>query len=201
MFCSNCGKESPDSNVFCTECGAKLRQTDYTQASGRQPWTQQYNPAPQAQTIQPQPAMKWYKFLIYFSLFLAAADNLIFGILNFFGGNHFINGLDAATLYAAHDGLKILDVGYGIVYLAFVPFAFYIRSVLAGFKKYAPDMFYIYSIVGDLISISYIIFSAIVTEGNISETAGELVSTVAGSILYIALNVIYFNKRKHLFVN
>lgn len=24
MFCTNCGKELPDSNTFCTECGAKL---------------------------------------------------------------------------------------------------------------------------------------------------------------------------------
>lgn len=194
MFCSNCGKELPDNIAYCTNCGVKLQNINNPQASARMPWTQQYNP------VQPQPEMKWYKFLIYFSFFAGAVLNLISGILNFVGGNYLIYGLDPETVYSTFDGLRILDIGYGIVYIAFVPFALYVRSALAGFKKDAPNMFYIYTIAGSFISVSYSLFSSIVMSGDISETIGQIVGNIAGQVLFIALNIIYFNKRKQLFV-
>lgn len=196
MFCSNCGKELPDNIAYCTNCGVKLQNVNV-----RVPWTQQYNPVPPAQPVQIQPAMNWYKFLIYFSLFAGAVINLIAGILSFVGGEYMILGLDPEEVYSTYDGLKILDIGYGIVYLAFIPFALYVRSALAGFKKEAPNMFYIYDIAGSVISASYTLFSSIVMNGDVSETIGQLIGSIAGSVLFIALNVIYFNKRKQLFVN
>lgn len=110
-------------------------------------------------------------------------------------------GMEPDAVYGAYDGLKTLDIGYGIVYLAFVPFALYVRSALAGFKKDAPNMFYIYIIAGIIISASYTLFSSIVMDGDVSQTIGQLIGSVGGNVLFIALNVIYFNKRKHMFVN
>lgn len=196
MFCSNCGKELPDSIAYCTNCGVKLQS-----ANVRVPWTQQYNPVPPAQPVQVMPTMNWYKFLIYFSLFAGAVINLIAGIISFVGGEYMILGLDPEEVYGIYDGLKTLDIGYGIVYLSFIPFALYVRSALAGFKKEAPNMFYIYDIAGAVISVSYTLFSSIVTDGDISQTIGQLIGSIAGNVLFIALNVIYFNKRKQLFVN
>lgn len=201
MFCSNCGKELSDNNAYCTNCGVKLRNVNYTQTNGHVPWTQQYNPVQPVQPMQPEPEMKWYKFLICFSLFAGAADSLISGMLSIFGGNHFIYGLDAETVYNTFDGLKILDVGYGIVYIALIPFALYVRHALAGYKKDAPNMFYIYRIARAFVSASYSLFATVVMDGNVSETVGEIVGDVAGQVLFIALNIIYFNKRKQLFNN
>lgn len=199
MFCSNCGKELPDSIAFCTNCGAKLNNANNINTQVRAPWTQQYNPVPPSQLIQTQPEMKWYKFLICFSLFAGAVLNLVSGILSFVGGNYMIYGLDPETVYSTFDGLKILDIGYGIVYIAFVPFALYVRFALAGYKKDAPNMYHIYNIAGAFISVSYSLFSSIIMGGDISETIGQIVGNIAGQILFIALNIIYFNKRKHLF--
>lgn len=201
MFCSNCGKELPDNIAYCTNCGVKLQNTNQANANGRVPWTQQYNPVPPAQPVQIQPAMNWYKFLIYFSLFAGAVINLVSGIFSFVGGSYMIFGLDPETVYSIYDGLKILDIGYGIVYLAFIPFALYVRSALAGFKKDAPNMFYIYNIAGVIVSASYTLFSSIVMDVDISQTIGQLIGSIGGNVLFIALNVIYFNKRKQLFVN
>ncbi len=197
MFCSNCGKELPDNIAYCTNCGSKLHNENHIHEQARAAWTQQYNPVPPVQPVQPE--MKWYKFLISFSLFAGAVLNLISGVLNFAGANYMILGLDPETLYSSYEGLRTLDIGYGLVYLAFVPFALYVRFALAGFKNDAPNMFYIYNIAGAFISVSYSLFSSIVMGGDISETIGQIVGNIAGQILFIALNIIYFNKRKHLF--
>lgn len=202
MFCSNCGKELPDSVAFCTNCGAKLKNTDYTQAGNtRAPWTQQYNPVTPAQPVQPALPMNWYKFLIYFSLFAGAVVNFISGILNLTGGNYLIYGVDPETVYSAFDGMHTLDIGFGIVYFALIPFALIARSSLAKFKKDAPNMFYIYHGASMIVSVIYNIFSVIITGGSVSEIIAQALGTAAGVVLFVALNIIYFNKRKHLFVN
>ena len=198
MFCSGCGKELPDSVAYCTECGAKLREENSTYINGHPSWTRRFNPVQPAQPVLP---MNWYKFLINFSLFAGAVLNLIMGILNFAGNSFIFSGSDLEMLYSAHEGLRVLDIGYGIVYIALIPFILYVRFAFSGFKKDAPNVFYIYCVADYIISVSYTIFSSIVTDGSFSLTVGQIIGDVAGVILYIALNMIYFNKRKHLFVN
>ena len=198
MFCTNCGKELPDNVAFCTNCGLKLKNTYHSQSEVHAPWTQQYNPVPPA---QPELSMKWYKFLIYFSLIAGAVLNFVYGILNLTGGNYLIYGVEPETMYSAFEGLQTLDIGFGIVYLALIPFALIVRSSLAKYKKDAPGMLYIYHGACMLISLSYNMFSVIITGGSVSEIIAQALGTVAGVVLFIALNIIYFNKRKHLFVN
>lgn len=198
MFCSNCGKELPDNVAFCTNCGVKLKNNYQSRNEVHAPWTQQYNPVPPSQPALP---MNWYKFLIYFSLFAGAVVNFISGILNLTGGNYLIYGVDPETVYSAFDGMHILDIGFGIVYFALIPFALIARSSLAKFKKDAPNMFYIYHGASMIVSVAYNMFSVIITGGSISEIIAQALGTAAGVVLFIALNIIYFNKRKHLFVN
>lgn len=200
MLCPECGKELPDNDAVCIDCSAKSDDTDFSQMQ-TYAYTQHDIPMPSAQSLKPDLPMKWYKFLIYFSLFVVAASYLLAGIMNFTGNSFLLFGFDSETLYSTNDGLRILDIGYGIVYIAMIPFVMYVRSSLSDFKKGAPDIFYICSAADCVITVSYIVFSQIITEDSILQEAGEIVGDILGKITYIALNINYFNKRKHLFVN
>lgn len=199
MFCSNCGKELPDNAAFCANCGTKLREENAAYINGHPSWTQQYNPVPNVLPQKPQPIMNWYKFLIYFFLYAGAAINFLCAVLYLTGGHFSIFGLD--YIYNKYSGLRMLDIGQGIVLIALIPFAFIVRNALAKYKKDAPKMFCIYHVASETIPLIFLFFNAIVMHENTSDVISQFIGTIAGQTLFITLNVIYFNKRKHLFVN
>ena len=47
MYCTNCGKQMPDGQSFCTACGAALQKNNSAQQAAYQPQSSNSQPAPQ----------------------------------------------------------------------------------------------------------------------------------------------------------
>ena len=111
-FCSNCGAQLENENAqFCTNCGAKIGETAVESAPVSQV------SAPVAEPTA-QFGMKWYKFLIYFALFLGAVVNFINGVNYLTGNIYFVQSGGEATaemIYAFFgSSLKTIDIIFGI---------------------------------------------------------------------------------------
>ena len=141
--------------------------------------------------------MKWYKFLIYFSLFAGAVINVASGI-PFLNGS--IYGGYADNVYSVFPALKTVDVMYGIVALATAVLCIVARFALAKYKKNGPALLLSIYAIGIVVSIVYFIaVKSIVTD--IDLDTSSIVSSLVSSVVMIIINKIYFDKRKHLFVN
>lgn len=150
--------------------------------------------------------MKWYKFLIYFSLFASAFLNFVNGILYISGMIYDIAGsapgFDSMSqaVYAAYPSLRIADLITGVLYIAVGIFSLVVRSQLAKFKKPAPNSLLVLYAAVLVITVVYTVFvSAVTGVGILSDPT--LISNIVTSLAMILLNHIYFKKRKHLFVN
>lgn len=118
--------------------------------------------------------MKWYKFVIYVQLFVNALINLRNGALYFYHGG-------MSTAYNILGIFSILGAVYAVI----------VRQFLAHYKKIAPILYYINWA-----------FSIVLSAVEMYLGPGEInyVSLSIG-IAILVDNVVYFKKRKHLFVN
>lgn len=233
MFCGKCGAELPDNAVICSYCGESVSATvgaaadtqsgaaGYNAQPAQQPPTYQQNYAQpnngytdqyQSQMnnatfntgLQNVYPMKWYKFLIYFSLFAGAVLNFISGIMCMNGTQYEGDGITADMVYAFYDGLKETDMIFGIACIVSAVLLIYTRFLLAGYKRNAPMMVtvsYAFTCVASLIYV--IAVSVILSNAGIdaSETISSEIPSLIGAAVMIVVNYIYFNKRKALFVN
>ena len=133
--------------------------------------------------------MKWFHFLIYFVLWLNAGAYVLLGFL--------LLGFAVDTL----------DMVYAGILLGFAVFCLITRSRLAKFKKGAPGCLYAVYILGNVVLVLFFnIISWMVTSGSLTDLVAmlldpSLLSAIVGTIIAVAINKVYFNKRKHLFVN
>ena len=198
-ICDKCGEEVFDYSVRnCPKCGnsiqidtqfGKIKDSDYLDYTD----TQSFEP-------KNNMPMKWYKFLIYVSLFLGA-------IINFANGISYITGYIYTTYQTTPEiiyqyygaGLQIIDVIYGICILLLAAFAIYTRMRLAKFKKNAVNCILAYLALNILITLLYnTMLNAIF---NVPALNASYIGTLIGNMIFIFLNYIYFNKRRHLFYN
>lgn len=202
-FCNKCGVQIENENAqFCTNCGAQIGAsiTNSTSIYGQQQPKPSYIPAEPVMQYK----MKWFKFLIYFALFLGAFVNLVFGFNYISGGIYFSqsNGqVTADTVYSVYGmGLKALDVIYGIVMLALAGFGIYTRSRLAKYKANAPMCVYVLYGAGTALTFVYNIALLAVTGLNQIFTVNSITSLIT-AVVVILLNRKYFSKRASLFIN
>ena len=164
----------------------------YDQAAYQQDY--QYNGA--YEQTEPAFSMKWYKFVVYVQLFLAALSALGSGIMMMTGLHY---GGYSEHVYAAYGDMKIIDIAFGIFYLVCIPIAIITRQKLAKYKADGP-MFLMLTIVLSLaISLLYAVSSALVTGVNVFDAT--VIGTIIGNVALIVGNHIYFKKRKDLFCN
>lgn len=215
MFCPNCGNQVAEGQAFCANCGTKMQapaapeqpvqqpvqQPTYTEPVYTQPAYQQ---APEQ--LGPQQSMKWYKFLIYFSLFASAILNVVSGIMLLIGESYKNEDGDNITeaLYKLMDGLESVDMIFGIIIIAFAVFLIYVRFRLAGFYKNGPKMLLTVYVLIAVINIVYII----AVESCHTELTSKLIeidytnaiTQIIVAVVMVIVNTVYFNKRKELFV-
>ena len=204
MQCPKCRAAMPNGAKYCTECGAKLPVQPDSVPNVPQPAIQEapayeaqpvMTEAPPAQELQPC-GMKWYKFLIYFALWAGAIVNLI-DSLQFFTGS--ILGDDVEILYAYYPLLKVLNLAFALILVTYAVFAIYTRYRLAQFRRNGPACLY-------ALYIAQFVF-ALLVQVVTSLILGEWLegySFVANFLVFgliLGLNMKYFRKRKHLFVN
>lgn len=154
----------------------------------------------ETQPAEPQYSMKWFKFLIYFSLFFAAFINFTSqGLFYLTGAVYTMADTDPDLVYLFYDGLKVADVAFGIAGILLAVFSIFTRFRLAKFKKDGPICYYILQASSAVVSLLYGIAASVITGESMSGMV-DVFSIVLSAIL-IAANVKYFSKRKALFVN
>ena len=96
---------------------------------------------------------------------------------------------------------------YGGAMMAFAVFCLITRSRLAKFKKGAPGCLYAFYILGNIVLVLVFNIAYWATAGgSLNELLvmlldPEFIITIVWTIIMVSLNKVYFNKRKHLFVN
>ncbi len=188
MFCQKCGTPIENGVSICPACGTPVASDSYAQ----EPQQYQYYQA------GPVLEMKWYKFLIYFSLFASAVLNAITGFQLLTGAHY---GGSAEYVYAFFDGLKGLDILVGLLSLGFAGFAIYTRTRLAGYFQNGPKMLLFTYAAGAAINLIYVIGLNAVLGGIASEidTSSFIINLIVSAVM-IFVNKTYFDKRAHLFV-
>ena len=214
-FCNHCGKPVPDNAAFCPGCGSRLTPAApngaYNSNAQQQPRvqvpqvqtppTQQYNAPPAPDFTKPQALpMNYYKFAIWVQLFLGALVYAVQGLGLLFGfWYEAVSGINAQWFYLFFPAMHIVDILFGLLYLAMAVGAVYTRQQMAHFKKNGPDLYYLFLIAGMVLSFLYAVLQGIIcsTGSGISSAIGSLV----GSGVVLVLCRIYFEKRRSMFCN
>ncbi len=228
MYCPKCGNVIPDTANFCNVCGAPVsggqpyadaaqvpvqHGGDSTNGSFSAP-PYEYNDAPvygnqnngynydANGTMQPEPGMKWYGFVINFQLFVSA----LFGLYNAYqyltGRIYALDSVSVSQIYSYFRGLRALDIVMGIAYIALAVFAIVTRQALAKLRKQGPTMLYAYLGFQILILVIYLIAGAGIANVPVSSLVNPgIIGNIGGIVLTLIVDFIYFNKRSYLFVN
>lgn len=189
MYCSNCGTKIDYESKFCINCGAELSQNA----------SQNSEPSPLAQKPL---GMGWFNFLIYFALFAGAVINTVNGV-RYITGLLYGDSLQAHFVYRTFDGLKTVDVIMGILCIAVAVFGLFTRFQLAKFCKKGPTLLVLLYASIVVIDLFYIVgLLVVIPADSIREInfTNPVVSTLVPFVM-IFINLAYFKKRKHLFVN
>ena len=202
MFCRFCGARVPDNGKFCPTCGAELT------AAPTEP------PAPDSLTCSPAPTapeylvpngspvavpergMKWFKFIIYFQLWLSMLLNLS-EAGRLFTGDFYEGAAD--LVYALYPGLKPLDMLVGIGGVGLAVYAVLVQRALAKFRAKGPKMYCMLYGASIVLGLLYGIGASLVLGASAFDASSF--GTISGSVAMILINRAYFNNRKHLFVN
>ena len=168
-----------------------------------QPKTVSVNTPPVPNTTNGQVlGMAWYKFLIYFALIAGAIINLIYSFNYISGGIYFVetNGeVSAEQVYAYYGtGLQVVDVFYGFFLIAFAILAFVLRHKLANYEPDSLKFVKIFYSLSAGVPFLYAILVAAITGQSLAVQA--VTSAIVG-LVFLLLNIKYFKKRAHLFVD
>jgi len=163
-------------------------------------WQDEVNqrPAHNNSSISDMP-MKWHKFMIYFSLWAGALSNVLSGIGLLTGSVYNASGSDAEMIYLFYDGLKGMDVLFGLVSLAMAVLLIVTRFALAGYKENGPKLLIACYAASAVVAILYPLLVSGITGMGFAELF-DATSLVTGIVMCIA-NKNYYDKRAHMFVN
>lgn len=137
-----------------------------------------------------------YKFLIYFALWLSAVLSLWNGIKMLTG---LVYGGDAALVYRYLPTLKIVDMAYGVLILLCAALAIYARFMLAQYRRSGPPCLYALYIATNAADLLYVAATSLLLGE--STLNSQTSSSCVTSVIFLLINITYFQKRKHLFVN
>lgn len=207
-YCGSCGSQLNENQQFCSNCGAKLcadsaannenavvSQTTYPQQQMMQ------NQTNQAQNMNAEPSMKWFKFLTNFGLFAGAVLNFLYSTLYISGGVYESQSDGKVTsemVYSLFSGLKTIDVCYGIIMIAIGGFCIFTRFRLSKYRKDGPSYLYILFGVNGGLSLIYSI--TVMGISGVNQISTAVVSVIT-SVVLIIFNIKYFDKRKNVFTN
>lgn len=226
VYCPQCGAPVAEGSGTCTYCGATIPQSapqpvysapqqPYPQqpyGAPQQPYPQQPYGAPQQPYYgvpqQPQHPMAWYKFVVNVQLILGGIGCIIVGLLFLSGAIYDIESGSGASalIYRFLPDLKTVDSIYGFMSIAIGVFAFVAQSNLKKFKTNGPSIYYGWLGANIASSVFYLVgfnsvYSGLLSSAAMGTYSSSMVSSIVTSVALLICNVIYFNKRKDLFVN
>jgi hypothetical protein len=149
--------------------------------------------------------MKWYNFLVSFSLIAGAVLNCL-SSLTYFTGTVYTSqaGMSMAEvemLYDYYPALQLVDVLYGVILIGLGILAFNTRKRLKTYDRDGPKM--LYTLYGCNIAavVLYAFLSAAVLGTSFSDMLGTLIGSLIVPCIMLWANIVYFKKRMYLFVN
>ena len=138
----------------------------------------------------------WFKFIIYAQLFLTAIASVAAGVMMITGK---LYGEEADKVLERFKGLRTLDIALGIVMILIAAFALFVRIQLTKYSLNAPMLYYILQGAIIAVSIAYPgISSAIIKQSTFSATS---IITIAVSIVFLVISIIFFNRNYKLFLD
>lgn len=180
MYCKFCGKRNSTKSRFCIFCG---------------------------QSLGVEQKMKWFKWLIYFALWMNLIVYLSTGIRFLSGTVYLQQNISAERMYSYFDGLETLDKIYACGMLLCAGVCVIARFKLAAFEESGPKAWYVLIIITAVLSIIYEIgFLNIVDDKApiaVDQTAVyiRIAGIFIGSALSLWLNYLYFSRRRMRFIN
>ena len=151
--------------------------------------------------------MKWYKFRVKFFMIFGGILFIVLGAVAASTVMHSTMAQLAATelndlgfIPYFYTGNKAFDIAIGIIFIVLGIATFYVRSRMKKFTADALKKFYILIIVEQALYYIYDIIFALVTKTEL-DIIGTVVVGLATSVVFVVLEIYYFNKRKALFVN
>ncbi len=203
-FCANCGAMIEENVKFCPSCGSPVAQSAQPT---EQPVNQQpvYQQPVYQQPVYQQPVvedkykgfpMKWYKFLVYFGLWLSAFFNGVSGITTL------VTGIHQLTHYGT--AISVYNVILGILIIGIAVLVIVTAVKLLQLSASGPKLLLFVYGVNLAVMIINIIVTLIIGQGFV--TIGDLLSpstitSIIVSIIMIAVNYTYFKKRESVFMN
>jgi len=142
--------------------------------------------------------MRWYKFLIYFFLWISAAVNIMSAYFYVTGG------AQTEEVLAQFPILKTIDLFYGILTLGMGVLALFTRFALANYKRNAPKLIVGLYCYGFAISAVYNVAvlsltSAIYEPVDFIIMGMSVGTSVIMNAVLIGCNYVYFKKRRRVF--
>lgn len=153
--------------------------------------------------------MKWYFFLVWFVFTVVPVFSIIGGLQAFDGMRILFNGLTAHEIHASGEGLLGADITCGVSAIGLACFGIYVRFQLTGYKANAPKLVTAYFAAIAVITAILVFWYVNILEQYYYLASIDIVpylwealaAVVAVSAIMIVINIIYFKKREHLFVN
>lgn len=183
MKCTFCGSELTDCMPYCETCGQPIPKDQLAQQTPRKsfPHTGLYS-------------LKWFHFLIYFSLFASAVINTITAIVTLSGNRY-------AGLYIDLSELANIEKIFGVLSLVLAGLAILTRFRLSGFYRNGPALLIALYAFALVLDIAYTICAKSVMPYYAASQISIITPNFIASVAMLIANIIYFNKRKDLFVN
>ncbi len=205
-FCTNCGAMIEENVKFCPNCGSAVEhpiQQEPAQQPGQpaQPVCQQPIQAPAKDDKYHGFKMKWYKFLVYFSLWFGVLLNAVSGIRMMIGANYSGN---TDAVYRMFPAMRVCDIVCGILILGIAVLGIITAVNLLKLAAVGPKLLTVLYVANIVVAIIYIVFVLSASKGRLSLRDVLDVSTITGfvvSVIMIIVNSIYFKKRESIFVN
>ena len=195
MFCKKCGAQLPEGSKFCNICGCDI-------SAGQPDNAPAFDPTPVSnkellRQAEASFGMKWFKFLIYFSLFLAAIVCFVTGIMQMTGS---VYADLADTVYGQFPKLKTLDVAIGAATVVCGIIILVSRFRLAAFKKGSTNILIAGYALNLIVNLAYTA-AAISIIGSANLDLTSFGTSMAGSIIMLIINRTYLTKRESLFIH
>ncbi len=152
-----------------------------------------------AENKVPMQGMKWYKYQMYFSLPFGAFHIIFMGILHIAGAFYVLPEFIQGYIHSPHPELRSLDVAYGLSCFILAAYGIHVAISLSKFKAKAPEHLHQELIISVAISLIYEITASLVLEESMFDFS--VILTTIAEIILLIIDVRYFHKRKHLFVN
>ena len=161
---------------------------------------QQYN-TNQPVNSTPEFPMKWHNFLIYFSLWAGAVLCVINGVM-MLTGMHYGGGSDTRMVYAFYEGLKAIDVLFGLVYLACAVAYIITRFKLAKLERQGAKLVVLIPMIMAALNLVYPLLASMVTGLSMGDLMdSSVIGSIVGGIALSIYNKKYYEERDSILID